>query len=146
MGIDVFPTLAEVTQSQPLQEVDGVSLVSHLQQPEQESLNRETLFWHFPHYRYKQVGPYSIVRKDKWKMIKFYEEETVELYDLENDLSENHELASEHPEIVEELEGLLEDWLASTQAKTPKLTLLYEHTLLTTTTSPHSDNSLSTTA
>ncbi|MEM7511980.1 MAG: sulfatase [Bacteroidota bacterium] len=123
MGIDVFPTLAEVTQSQPLQEIDGVSLATYLKQPEQESLNRETLFWHFPHYRYKQVGPYSIVRKDKWKMIKFYEEETVELYDLENDLSEKFELSSEHPDIVKELESSLADWLASTQAKTPKLTL-----------------------
>ena len=123
MGIDVFPTLAEVTQSQPLQEIDGVSLATYLKKPEVERLNRETLFWHFPHYRYKQVGPYSIVRKGKWKMIKFYEEETVELYDLENDLSEKIELAIEHPEIVEELESLLAEWLASTQAKTPKLTL-----------------------
>lgn len=122
MGIDVLPTLAEVSSTTPSKEIDGVSLVQHLQDS-QSALSREALFWHFPHYRYKEVGPYSIVQKENWKMIKFYDEESVELYDLANDLAEENELSVDHPSKVKELNTLLEEWLTATQAKIPTSTL-----------------------
>ena len=122
MGIDVFPTLAEIA-GQPLPDgrpIDGVSLAPVLL--EGESLDRESLFWYFPHYRYDQVGPYAIVRSGDWKLIRFFDGEPysvreAELYNLADDLSEENDLAEAQPEKVQELEAKLEAWLTDVGAR-----------------------------
>jgi len=63
-------------------------------------LEREALFWHFPHYRGKDVVPYSIVRAGDWKLIKRYEGKTFELFNLRDDLGETTDLSETYPEKV----------------------------------------------
>ena len=75
------------------------------------SLGREAIFWHFPHYnRHPSSFPSSVIRKGPWKLIETFDPEGVELYNLENDLSETTNLAAEQPELVAELRQQLDAW------------------------------------
>ncbi|MBN2313242.1 MAG: sulfatase-like hydrolase/transferase [Sedimentisphaerales bacterium] len=119
-SVDYFPTICEAAGvSAPRdREIDGVSLLTHLKSNGTKKLNREALFWHFPHYR-GNVVPYSIVRAGDWKLIKRYEGKTFELFNLRDDLSEKNDLSNRMPEKVQELDALLSKWLLATGAKMP---------------------------
>ena len=124
-SVDHFPTLAELAGARIPSDrvIDGESLLPVLK--ETGSLRREAVFWHFPHYR-GEVVPYSIIRKGDWKLIKRYEGQTFELYNLKEDLSEKSDLSEERPEKVKELEVELNAWLKDTQAKLPRENPDYE--------------------
>ena len=98
--------------------IDGVDLSMHLQRG--DALDRPAVFWHFPHYRGKDVIPYSIVRCGDWKLIKRYEGPTFELFNLADDPAETTNLAATHPEKREELDDMLQRWLSDTGAKLPR--------------------------
>ncbi len=118
-SIDFLPTICEASGAalpgdRP---IDGVSLMPLGTQ--ECGLDREALFWHFPHYR-SDVVPYSIIRAGKWKLIKRYEGKTFELLDLEKDLSEERDLSESMPEKVAELDAKLTAWLENAGAKLPR--------------------------
>lgn len=119
-SIDLFPTILEAAGVEPPKDrdIDGLSLVNHLKAGGQESLGREDLLWHFPHYRHAP-GPYSIIREGDWKLIKFWEG-IHELYNLKDDLGESKNLAGEMPEKVAELDARLLARLKATEAKLPR--------------------------
>lgn len=119
-SIDLLPTLAELAGVKLPSDrtIDGASLVPLLLGTGQ--LPPRALFWHFPHYREPDVQPFSIVRLGRWKLIHFYEDDRVELYDLETDLGESTDLASAEPERVAELRGLLKKFLRETGAAIPR--------------------------
>ena len=124
-SVDYFPTVCEAA-SIPIPDdrpIDGLSLLSLLKQT--GSLERDDIFWHFPHYR-GEIMPYSIIRSQDWKLIKRYEGQTYELFNLREDLSEESDLSDKHPEKVAELNQKLEAWLTSTGAKMPKLNPNYK--------------------
>ena len=119
-SVDFLPTLGAAVGAKPSGRViDGVDLAPALRQT--GSLNREALYWHFPHYWWgTNVRPYSIVRAGDWKLIKHYEDSAIELYNLKEDISEKVELSKQHPAKVKELEKMLTAWLKETGAKLPK--------------------------
>jgi arylsulfatase A-like enzyme len=104
--------------------IDGESIMPLLTQT--GSLERDALYWHFPHYRVEDVVPYSIVRAGDWKLIKRYEGKPFELFNLRDDLSEKNDLSAEMPEKVRGLEAKLTAWLASVGAKLPVPNPAYE--------------------
>ncbi len=127
-SIDFFPTICEAAGVKPPsgRVIDGESLVPLLRQT--GKLEREAIFWHFPHYR-GMIGPYSIVRAGDWKLIKRYEGKKLvkryegkafELFNIKDDLSERHDLFGQLPEKVRELDAKLTAWLTATGAKLPK--------------------------
>jgi arylsulfatase A-like enzyme len=118
-SVDFFPTVGEAANTSLPDdlEIDGKSLLPLLTQS--GSLQREAIFWHFPHYR-GEVVPYSIIRKGHWKLIKRYEGKTYELFNLKEDIGEKNELAKKMPEKVRELDDTLNDWLKKTSAKLPR--------------------------
>lgn len=121
-SVDYFPTICEAT-GVPLptdRDIDGVSLLAHLKSGGRTGLNRQAIYWHFPHYR-GDVPPYSIIRAGEWKLIKRYEGKTFELFNLKDDLSETNELSDKMPEKVRELDAELTAWLQQTGAKMPRL-------------------------
>ena len=85
------------------------------------------LYWHFPAYlqSYKKSGknwratPYSSIRSGDWKLIYYYEDKSVELFNLKNDLSEEHDLSQTHSDKKKELYTKLMDWLRQTRAPIP---------------------------
>ncbi|MDE0938612.1 MAG: DUF4976 domain-containing protein, partial [Pirellulales bacterium] len=85
-----------------------------------EELSREGLFWHFPHYRGTDATPYSIVRSGDHKLIRYYDDGRLELYDLANDLGEQNNLADTMPERAKQLNVLLSKWLLGVGARMPQ--------------------------
>lgn len=117
-SIDFFPTLLEIAGAKSSEPVDGRSLVPLLKQA--GSLDREALFWHYPHYwGGNRVRPFGAVRAGDWKLIEFYETMGVELYNLKDDLGETRDLAKEKPAKAAELHERLHQWRQSVNAQMP---------------------------
>ena len=75
------------------------------------TLGREAIFWHFPHYnQHPSAVPSSVIRKRAWKLIETFDPEGIELYNLEDDLSETTNLAAKQPELVAGLRLQLDAW------------------------------------
>ena len=119
MSADHYPTLLEIAgvKTAPGQIVDGESLVPLLRSF--GTLKREALYWHYPHYHPGGATPYSAIREGDFKLIEFYEDNHVELYDLRQDLSERHDLARAQPEKAAALRSKLQVWRAAVGAQTP---------------------------
>jgi len=120
-SVDYFPTICQAA-GVPLprdRDIDGVSLLGHLKSNGIQKLNRDTLFWHFPHYR-GNIVPYSIIREGSWKLIKRYEGKTFELYNLKGDLSESNDLSEVLPAKARQLNAKLTRWLRISRAKLPR--------------------------
>ena len=116
---DFYPTILEMADLplNPKQHVDGVSLVPLLQGG--RSLPRNAIFWHYPHYHGSGSQPSAAVRAGNYKLIEFYEENQIELYNLKNDLAEKQNLAEKLPRKVTELKILLQNFHKATGAKLP---------------------------
>jgi uncharacterized sulfatase len=78
---------------------------------------RETLFWHLPHYHHS--SPASAIRRGDWKLIEFFEDGAVELYDLSSDVGESKNLAANRPDKTTELRGVLTEWRTKIGARLP---------------------------
>jgi arylsulfatase A len=116
---DFFPTLVEGLglRGSTAADVDGVSLLPLLQNPHAETSARP-LYWHYPHY-YPRMTPGSAIRDGDWKLIRYYEDQRSELYDLHSDPGETTDLSQLHPERAQELKTRLEDWLVEMAANEP---------------------------
>lgn len=119
MSIDVLPTLWELCSPRPgtPPPCDGISLAQLLRKPD-HSFDRP-LFWHYPHYHPGGATPYGAVRQGDWRLIEFYEDGRLELYNLREDLGESRDLAATHPEKRDELHRLLQEWRTAAGAQMP---------------------------
>ncbi len=116
---DFYPTMLEMAgvPERPSQHMDGVSLVPLLKQD--GALSDRPLFWHYPHYGNQGGSPGAAVRLNDWKLIEFFEDSRVELYNLRSDIGEQDNLASKHPETVRALTELLHAWQEEVEARFP---------------------------
>lgn len=123
IGIDFYPTLLETAGIEKPANylLDGLSLFPLFQNPE-ITLDRQSLYWHFPGYPNNpwRTGPVSVIRQGPWKLLKFYETDLVELYNLNQDMSEQYDIANEQAEVRDRLQTQLEAWLEENQAPMPK--------------------------
>ena len=85
-----------------------------------DSLTRRAVYWHYPHYHGSGHRPSGAIRSGRYKLIEFFEDDTVELYDLEADLSETNNLAKKMPAKTNELMQLLRNRRKATGAKMPR--------------------------
>ena len=97
--------------------VDGIDLAPLLGNPD-FATDRSALFFHYPHY-YSTTSPVSAVRAGKWKLLRYYEESKVELYNLADDPGERNDLSSIRPEQARSLLHRLEAWLDRANAQHP---------------------------
>ena len=117
---DFYPTFLEIAglDPRPEQHTDGVSIVPLLAGGGR--LNRASIFWHYPHYGNQGGTPGCSVRSGEHKLIAFFEDRHVELYNLREDVSEERDLAKAQPEAARRLNAQLQDWLAKVDAKIPQ--------------------------
>ncbi len=118
LTIDMLPTLAEWAGVQKLPaDVDGVSLAQVL--TEQKPLAERSIFWHYPHYHPGGATPYSAVRQGDYRLVEFFEDGKVELYNLQNDVAEKENLASTDTKKAAELQQTLAAWRDKVGAQLP---------------------------
>lgn len=119
INLDLYPTLLALAgiQQAPPQALDGVSLLPLLKGG---TISYRPLFWHYPHYGNQGGEPSSIIRKDDWKLIHYWEDNRNELYHLPDDIGEQHDLASQETERTAQLWVELQAWLKETGAKIPQ--------------------------
>jgi arylsulfatase A-like enzyme len=78
------------------------------------------IFWHYPHYGNQGGTPGSSVRIDDYKLIEFFEDNRLELYNLRHDLGEQINLAKDEPQQLRLMHQVLVEWREKVQAKIPK--------------------------
>lgn len=116
---DVFPTMLEIAALEPLpnQHVDGISIVPLLRGD--TSLERDAIFWHFPHYGNQGCTPGAALRSGPWKLIEFFETGKLELYNLVEDVGESNNLAASQPQLAQQLRQKLHNWIGDVGGKMP---------------------------
>jgi arylsulfatase A-like enzyme len=112
-SIDFYPTILDLsgTTPEPRPVVDGRSLLPLLK--EEGTWNREALYWHYPHYGGDRVYfsvPYGAVRKGNFKLIEYYEDGKLELYNLKENVGERHDVSGVFRDKTVELHELLKTW------------------------------------
>jgi arylsulfatase A-like enzyme len=125
-SVDFFPTILEMTgaEGKTGHEADGVSLVSLLEAT--GGLERDTLHWHYPHYSNRGGPPAGAIREANWKLIEFFGDGHLELYNLSEDPGEKTNLAGEEPGRTRSLYARLRAWREATGAKMPRPNPAYD--------------------
>lgn len=118
-SMDFFPTLLEMTDlpSLPEQHVDGLSIVPLFKG---QTIDRDTFYWHFPHYQGEGSYPGSAIRVGDLKLIYNYHHDDILLYDIEADPSETKDLSRRMPEKAAALKKQLMAYLEETGAYIPQ--------------------------
>jgi arylsulfatase A-like enzyme len=117
--MDLFPTVLEIAGVEG-SSLDGLSMVPLLRRSGE--LAERPLFWHYPHYQhYQQEGttPYGAIRRGDHRLVEFYDDHRVELYNLRDDVGERHDLAESLPDLAESLQKELHVWLHAVDAQMP---------------------------
>ena len=115
-SVDIFPTFLEILdlKNKVPNTIDGLSLLPLLRQS--GSLNREAIYWHYPHYHSSSIGPGGAVRMGDYKLIEWFDEtisglaNRFELYNLKRDIAEQNNLSKKMPRKTEQLTKLLANW------------------------------------
>lgn len=124
---DFFPTLLEAARAKPApgQTLDGISLVPVLRG---QAAPDRAIFWHYPHYGNQGGAPAAAVRRGPWKLIHWFEDDRVELFNVVTDLAEAHDLAAREPARVAALRAELAAWQRTVGAKFPVANTAYDAT------------------
>ncbi len=115
-GIDFFPTLIDLAGGPIPKGIDGVSLVPALQG---QAMPERALYWHYPHYGNQGGEPSAMIRQGDWKLIHYYEDGRNELYNLAEDLGEQHDVAAVHSQRAASMWRALDMWLEGIGARFP---------------------------
>jgi arylsulfatase A-like enzyme len=115
VNTDWLPTLLELAGASVPPRLDGVSLAGLL--TGRSAAPARPIYFHFPHYNNQGGKPAGAVRDGDWKLIEFYEDGALELYDLARDRSETTNLAARQPEVVQRLRGQLAAWRTAVDAQ-----------------------------
>jgi arylsulfatase A-like enzyme len=113
---DYFNTILSLLDIEQTTQNDGFDFSKSLTG---ESLKRPPLYWYYPHYGNQGGAPYAAVRLDDWKLIRQFDDNSYELYNLSDDIGEIIDIASDHPDKVSVLKELLNNWLTDRNAYIP---------------------------
>ena len=118
-SIDFFPTIVEIAgiRKSPAHDVDGASFTSLLKGA--STPKHDAIYWHYPHYSDQGGVPGGAVRQGDYKLIEFYGDSKVELYNLRDDMGEQNDLSRKEPQRAARLRQMLHDWRKSVDAAMP---------------------------
>jgi len=117
ISTDFYPSLLEMAglAALPDQHVDGVSFVPALKG---KPFDRKAIFWHFPHYsNHGMQSPGGAIRLGDYKLLEYFENNTVQLFNLRKDLGEQNDLSKEDPEKTRQLLAMLQAWRKEVSAQ-----------------------------
>jgi arylsulfatase A-like enzyme len=119
ISTDFYPTLLQLAglDLKPQQHLDGVSFLPALKGGTMQ--RGKPLFWHYPHYGNQGGAPYGAIRDGDWKLIEWYEDGALELYNIPQDIGERRNLSAENPDKVKELHAKLIAWRKEAGALMP---------------------------
>ncbi len=130
-NLDFFPTILDFTGVKAESKLDGTSLLPLLGgKPSSELTNRD-LHWFMPAYIEAKKGdtecrdlhfrtrPVSVIRRGDWKLIENFEDGSLELYNLANDLGERTNLSDKNPQKRDELYKAMKQWQADVKTPIP---------------------------
>ncbi len=103
---DAMPTLCAIAGVKPPDDIDGISYLPTLRGNSGEQVKHEYLYWEFPAY-----GGQQAVRLGKWKGLRMEINKgnrRIQLFNLEKDIQEQHDISGEHPEIVQKIKQIME--------------------------------------
>jgi arylsulfatase A-like enzyme len=112
---DLFATALDAAGLKNDTGLDGLSLLPVL--TGKGGLRRPALYWHYPHYSNQGGKPGAAIRAGRYKLIEFFEDRRVELYDLQKDISERSNLAGKLAEKAAELRRALAAWQRAVAAQ-----------------------------
>lgn len=102
---DVLPTFCEIGGGEVPENIDGISFLPSLIGEDKQQKEHDFLYWEFPSY-----GGQQAVRMGNWKGIRkniLKGNLKLELYNLENDIREEHDVAFKYPKIVKKIEEIM---------------------------------------
>jgi len=116
---DFYPTILEMASlpEMPAQHSDGVSFAPLLRG---EEFSRPAMFWHYPHYSNQGCTPACAIRQGDWKLIEYFEDGRVELFNVREDVGEEHDLSAHRHHTVDDLRDKLHAWLERSGAQIPQ--------------------------
>jgi len=123
-SVDWFPTLlGAVGQKVTAADIDGESILPLLAQT--GGLKRDAIYWHYPHYHHQGGFPSGAIRRRNYKLIEWFEKSidgietpgALQLYDLERDISEQHDISKEQPQLTMQLYNDLKSWREKVNAQ-----------------------------
>ena len=118
---DLFATAVELAGLKNTTGVDGLSMLPLL--TGRGGFKRDALYWHYPHYSNQSINgghldqPGAAIRQGDYKLIEFYQDDHVELYDLKRDIGEQNDLARSRPQVAERMRKKLAAWRQSVDAQ-----------------------------
>ena len=118
---DLYPTLLRATGlfDQSKADLDGTDFTQLLRNPD-ASLEREALYFHYPHY-YQTTTPVSAIRKGNWKLLEYFEDGRLELFNLKQDPGEARNLSTDRSALARELRADLDAWRKKIGAQLPEV-------------------------
>jgi arylsulfatase A len=119
MSIDLFPTLGSLCglARDESRRWDGVDLSPVLRQT--GSIERDALYWHYPHYHPGGATPYGAIRAGDYRLVEFYEDGKAELYHLKDDVGESQDISATQSMVRDELLAKLRAWRKEVGAQMP---------------------------
>jgi arylsulfatase A-like enzyme len=120
ISTDFYPTILDMAglQRDPSQHMDGISLTPLLEG--EPTLDRENLYWHYPHYHGSGARPHGAMRSGDWKLLEFYEDNSIELYNLAEDMGELNETSADEPELAAAMREQFQQWRKEVNAQMPE--------------------------
>ena len=121
---DFYPTILEmagISNYKTVQKTDGISFNPILKGKNISDKDRP-LIWHYPNEWGPSgpgIGATSTVRKGDWKLIYYHNDESFELFNIMEDIGEQHNLMNSNPQKAKELAIVLSDYLVEVNAQMP---------------------------
>lgn len=124
-SVDFYPTILEIAGLPPIrnQHTDGLSIFPLLKG--NDKMERKAIFWHYPHYSNQGNTPGSSIRIGDYKLIEFFEDNSIELYNLKDDITEQNNLAYQEEDKSTYLLDTLKNWQLHVKARIPESNLEY---------------------
>ncbi|MHC4324192.1 MAG: sulfatase [Planctomycetota bacterium] len=121
ISTDFYPTILDVAglKAKPGKPLDGESIVPLIRQ--KSPLQRRAIYFHYPNYAFHRGNRLGgAIREGDYKLIEYYDDGSVELYNLSKDVGEQHDLSQKLPQKARDMKEKLDQWLRTSGARMPE--------------------------